>query len=148
MNLTFAEGRIDDAALRLDCGSGTVGISGIGCFIIVGIVTVVGIWGNAGEMAVGLWIGTLVAAISEFELLSSLCDKSNIFLALAIPKSAPENSEYDVVPLDFLRRLVASEDDWGIDNFTVVLGLPAKLGGSDFKGLLLGDGADKKRERY
>jgi hypothetical protein len=72
---------------------------------------------------------------------------SNIFLAFAILISAPGISVKDIVPFAFFARLATSDDDWeGPDNFSVVLGLDAKLGGSDFKGLLLGDGAVKENE--
>ena len=72
---------------------------------------------------------------------------SSIFLAFAIPKSDPGISAYVIVPLAFFARLATSDDDWEAPaNFSVVLGLDAKLGGSDFNGLLLGDGAVNVKE--
>ena len=50
---TFVVGITVGDDLKLDCGRGTVGIRGIGCFIIVGIVTAVGICGKTGEIAEG-----------------------------------------------------------------------------------------------
>ena len=43
-----------------------------------------------------------------------------------------------------LLLIVPSLLTWeGHDNLTVVLGLDARLGGNDFRGLLLGDGAEE-----
>ena len=43
-----------------------------------------------------------------------------------------------------LLLIVPSLPTWeGHDNLTVVLGLDARLGGNDFRGLLLGDGAER-----
>ena len=88
---TFVDGGTADGVLRLDGGSGTVGMRGIGCLIIVGIVTVLGICGNAGTFAEGDWEGTGVVAElpEELEIVGSVCDMSNIFLAFAMLISFP-----------------------------------------------------------
>ena len=89
--LTFADGRTPNGVLKLDGGRGTVGMRGIGCLIIVGIVTVLGIWGNAGKFAEGDRDGTGVVdeLPEELEIVSSVCDMSNIFLAFAMLISFP-----------------------------------------------------------
>ena len=140
---TFEDGKILEDVFRLDWGSGTVGIIGIGCFIMVGIVTVVGICGKAGEITEGGVTETRFVPISTAELqFRSPWDISNIFLAFARFISALETSVSGIVALLFVPSLLIWE---GPDNLTVVLGLDARLGGSDFKGLLLGDGAKKKK---
>ena len=46
-----------------------------------------------------------------------------------------------------LLLIVPSLPTWeGHDNLTVVLGLDARLGGNDFRGLLLGDGAEELKK--
>lgn len=48
-----------------------------------------------------------------------------------------------VIGIIVLLLIAPSLPTWeGHDNLTVVLGLDARLGGNDFKGLLLGDGAE------
>ena len=69
--------------LKLDGGRGVVGIIGIGCLIMVGIVTVVGTCGNAGDIVDWACVGGVDAAPEEFGITSD-CDISNIFLALAM----------------------------------------------------------------
>ena len=79
----FAGVVIPGDVLKLDGGRGVVGIMGIGCLIIVGIVTVAGTCGNAGETVDRACVGGVDEPPEEFGITSD-CDISNIFLALAM----------------------------------------------------------------
>ena len=72
---------------------------------------------------------------------------SNIFLTLPMLISVSDISEKEPVPFLLFTCIAFSVAD-GVahDNRTVVLGLEAMLDGRDFKGLLLGDGANNKQE--
>ena len=110
---------------------------------MVGIVTVVGICGKAGEITDGGVTETRFVPISAAELqFRSPRDISNIFLAFARFISALGTSVSGIVALLFVPSLFTWE---GPDNLTVVFGLDARLGGRDFKGLLFGDGANKNK---